>query len=254
VRNLSKLWLLLAVAAASGCMNPVGTDEVVPAQQTGMNPTIAPATGTGTVTVVHGVPDLVVDVYVNGEITLPGFEPKTVTEPLELPEGDYDIEIVPAGGSYPDEAVITGSAFLPAGANASIVAHLAADGTPSLTTFVNDVSRISYVLSRVNVRHVAQAGAVDVRLFRRAFERWPVRTITDLSNPDEVQTAVLMGNFKATVAPARSKSPIFSTDYQYLKGGKSYIFYAIGNPANGSFDIITQVIDLPQRSWWRRNS
>ena len=40
---------------------------------------------TGTVTVVHGVPGLTVDVYVNGGLTLPDFAPGTITDPLTLP-------------------------------------------------------------------------------------------------------------------------------------------------------------------------
>ena len=42
----------------------------------------------GTVTVVHGVPDLTVDVYVNDALTLGDFEYGTVTDPLTLPAGD----------------------------------------------------------------------------------------------------------------------------------------------------------------------
>ena len=77
---------------------------------------------TGTVTVVHGVPGLTVDVYVNGGLTLPDFAPGTITDPLSLPEGTYDIEIYPAGADPSASApAIAGSAFLPAGANASIV-------------------------------------------------------------------------------------------------------------------------------------
>ena len=33
----------------------------------------------GTVTVLHGIPDLTVDVYVNGDLTLDDFAPGTVT-------------------------------------------------------------------------------------------------------------------------------------------------------------------------------
>ena len=53
--------------------------------------TPAGAQSTGTVTVVHGVQGLTVDVYVNGELTLEDFAPKTVTDPLQLPAGNYEI-------------------------------------------------------------------------------------------------------------------------------------------------------------------
>ena len=55
----------------------------------------------GSVTVVHGIPDTPVDVYVNGDLTLEDFEPGTVTDPLDLPAGSYDIEIF-AEGEGPD--------------------------------------------------------------------------------------------------------------------------------------------------------
>lgn len=60
-------------------------------------PTAQAQSDTGTVTVVHGAPDTPVDVHVNGDATLEGFEPGTVTDPLQLPAGSYDVEIYPAG-------------------------------------------------------------------------------------------------------------------------------------------------------------
>ena len=63
-------------------------------------PAVAQAS-TGTVTVVHGVPDLVVDVYVNGDLTLEDFAPNTVTDPLTLPAGNYDLAGLPVRRSTP---------------------------------------------------------------------------------------------------------------------------------------------------------
>ncbi len=49
--------------------------------------------GNGTVVVIHGIPDTPVDVYVNGDLTLDDFQPGTVTDPLSLPAGDYDLAL-----------------------------------------------------------------------------------------------------------------------------------------------------------------
>ena len=98
---------------------------------------------TGTVTVIHGIPGLTVDVYVNDKLTLEDFAPDTVTAPLELPAGTYQIAIRPANAAADSAAVLAGSATLPAGANASIVAHLDASGQPRLTVFVNDTSALA---------------------------------------------------------------------------------------------------------------
>ena len=116
----------------------------------------------GTVTVIHGIPGLTVDVYVNGKLTLEDFAPDTVTAPLELPAGTYQIAIRPANAAADSTPVLAGSATLPAGANASIVAHLDASGQPKLTVFVNDTSSLAAGNARLVVRHTAAAPAVDV--------------------------------------------------------------------------------------------
>ena len=237
--------------ALTGC----GDDRSPLAPETGAsneNALRGLATGTGVVTVVHGVPGLTVDVYVNGANTLPSFEPGTVTDPLELPEGDYDIVIVPEGGDFPDDGVISGSAFLPAGANVSMVAYLAEDGTPSFKTFVNDLSPTRFIRSRVVVRHVAEAPTVDVRLFRKFLPWWPVRTIRDLSNPDEAQTDLFPGWLQAKIYPAGSSTPVFETGNLPFYPNKSQIVYAVGSLSGGTFGLLVQNIDLPRSGgWWR---
>src|SRR5512143_523233 len=94
-------------------------------------PLAAPASaaaGSGTVTVIHGVPGLPVDVYVNGKLTLTNFAPDTVTPPIALPAGTYTIDIRKAGDPPRTPPAITGTATLAAGGNASLVAHLSAAG------------------------------------------------------------------------------------------------------------------------------
>ena len=87
----------------------------------------------GEVIVVHGVPDLAVDIYVNGDLTFENSNFGDVFGPLALPEGSYDIEIY-ATGSDPDagDPALSGSADLPAGAVATIAAYLEEGGAPTL--------------------------------------------------------------------------------------------------------------------------
>ncbi|MFN8178862.1 MAG: DUF4397 domain-containing protein [bacterium] len=248
MRNRLILTAALALLAGAGCGEDRGPmapqASMAPSRLGSGSPDGRDVTGTGIVTVVHGVPGLVVDVYVNGALTLPSFAPGTVTDPLTLPEGNYDIAILPAGGTYPGDAVITGSAFLPSGANASIVAHLAENGTPTLTTFVNDVSSIHGINSRVVVRHVAEAPTVDVRLFRKRLPWLPVRTIQGLSNPNEAQTQVFPGWFRAKLYPAGSQTVVFTSPYLALRPRESTIVYAIGSLSGGTFGLLVQKIPL----------
>lgn len=69
--------------------------------------------------------------------------------------------VVPARTwAYP---VISATAQVPAGANVSLVAHLTAAGAPTITPFVNNVSKLSAGQAWLIVRHTAAAPAVDVR-------------------------------------------------------------------------------------------
>lgn len=55
------------------------------------------ADGNATVTVVHGIPNTPVDVYVDGSKALSDFTFKTVTKPLSLPAGAHAIAVRKAG-------------------------------------------------------------------------------------------------------------------------------------------------------------
>lgn len=193
-------------------------------------------TATGTVTVIHGVPGLTVDVYVNGELTLEGFAPNTVTDPLELPEGDYDIEVFGEGADpEADDPAITGSATLPAGANASIIAHLSAEGAPMLSVFVNDTSTIASGEARLVVRHTAAAPAVDVLANDDVL-------FANLANPNEEMADVPAGSYAAAVAAAGTTDPVIGPTELMLDAGNAYFVYAIGSLEDETLGVLTQTI------------
>jgi hypothetical protein len=190
---------------------------------------------TGAVTVVHGVPGLTVDVYVNGDPTLEDFEPGTVTDPLELPAGDYDVEIRAAGEDPGSDPAISGSATVEAGTNASLVAHLDADGQPTLTAFANDTSKIGAGDARVTVRHTAAAPAVDVLADGSAL-------VSGLTNPNEAVAEVPAGTYEAAVAPEGSTDPVLGPTDLTLEEGTNTIVYAIGSLDEDSLDLLVQPI------------
>ncbi|SNR47548.1 DUF4397 domain-containing protein [Blastococcus mobilis] len=86
--------------------------------------TPATAADTATVSVLHGVPDTPVDVYANGERLIDDFQPGTLTDPLQLPAGSYDLALYPADA--PDASgnplLSADGVAVPAGANATVVA------------------------------------------------------------------------------------------------------------------------------------
>ncbi len=189
------------------------------------------------VSVIHGVPGLTVDVYVNGEPTLTDFEPGDVAGPLTLPAGSYELVVTAAGDSI-DNAVLTATADVTDGLNASVVAHLQEDGTPTLTVFVNDTSSIGPGNARLTARHTAAAPTVDILLV----DGTPVAA--GLSNPNEAIANVLAGTYSAGIAPAGAGVDAFVVGPIDLEvpEGTNRIVYAIGDLAGGTFDLVIQDI------------
>ncbi|TKJ30749.1 DUF4397 domain-containing protein [Blastococcus sp. CCUG 61487] len=198
--------------------------------------TPAAANDTATVSVLHGVPDLPVDVYANGERLIDDFQPGTLTDPLTLPAGSYDLALFPAdapdGSGEPllEAAGVT----VPAGANATVVAHLQEDGNPTLTPFVNDTSAVPAGQARVTVRHTAAAPAVDVRAGGT-----PV--IEGLTNPNEQTLTVPASTVSADVVLAGTDTVAIGPADLDLAEGSSTIVYAWGSGEAG-YELAVQTI------------
>jgi LPXTG-motif cell wall-anchored protein len=202
--------------------------------------TVTPAgaqAATGTVTVVHGIPGVTVDVYVNDELTLEDFAPDTVTAPLQLPAGTYEIAIRAAGAAADSTPVLAGSATLPSGANASIVAHLDASGQPKLSVFVNDTSPLAAGNARLVVRHTAAAPAVDV-LANGA------PAFTNLTNPNQASADLPAGTISAAVAAAGTTAPVIGPVDLTLPGATVTIVYAVGSLDDNTLHTVAQSIPV----------
>ncbi|MDK1475421.1 DUF4397 domain-containing protein [Streptomyces sp. 549] len=185
------------------------------------------------VSVFHGVPGLTVDVYANGDELLPDFEPGTLTDPQALDAGTYDIKIFEAGADPEGDPAIEKEIEVPAGANATVAAHLNADGEPQLTAFVNDVSDVPAGKSRLTVRHVAAAPAVDVRAGGS-----PV--FEGLENPDEGTGEVGSGTVEADVTLAGTEDVAIGPADLDLKEGTSNVVYAWGSAEDDNLELKVQ--------------
>jgi uncharacterized protein DUF4397 len=187
------------------------------------------------VSVVHGIPDQPVDVYVNGKKTIPDFQPGKVAGPLSLPAGDYDIALTKPGAPIGDALLTVDNAAVPAGANVSLVAHLGADGKPALTPFVNDTGKLPAGKARLIVRHTAAAPAVDVRAGGTPVFR-------GLTNPKEGKADVAAGKVAADVVLAGTETRVLGPADLDLREGTAMIVYAIGSADDKTLDIVAQTI------------
>lgn len=187
------------------------------------------------VSVVHGIPDTPVDVYVNGKKTLDNFKPGDVAGPLSLPEGDYDIALTKPGEALDQAILKVDDAKVPGGANISLAAHLSADGKPQITPFVNDVSKVGAGKARLIVRHTAAAPAVDVRAGGQ-----PV--FQGLTNPKEAKADIDAGTVKADVVLAGTDTVAIGPADLTLKEGTATIVYAIGSAEDKNLKLVAQTI------------
>ena len=190
------------------------------------------------VSVLHAVPGLTVDVYVNGEETLPDFEPGTLTDPLSLAAGEYDIEVYPAGADpdSEDPAISAEGLAVPGGENLTLTANLDADGNPALNAFVNDTSQLDAGQARLTVRHTAAAPGVDVRAGGS-----PV--IEGLTNPNEEVLNLDAGTVSADVTLAGTEDVVIGPADLDLGEGTNTIVYAWGSAEEGNLDLAVQTLD-----------
>lgn len=198
--------------------------------------TAAAQTSGADVTVVHGVPGLTVDVYVNGNLTLEDFEFGDMAGPLSLPAGSYDVAITAADDTI-DNAVLTQDGIaVTDGLNASIIAHLQEDGSPTISVFVNDTAAIDAGNGRLTVRHTAEAPAVDILLADGT------ALFTNVTNPNEGTVDVPAAAYDVEIAPtgAGVSASVFSAPGTEVPEGTNRIVYAVGSLAGGTFTLMVQ--------------
>ncbi|WP_250445704.1 DUF4397 domain-containing protein [Actinotalea sp. C106] len=187
--------------------------------------------------VLHGVPDLTVDVYVDGELTLDDFEPGDLAGPLELPAGTYSVAITASDAADDSEPAI-GPIDLPleAGMNYTAAAHLTAEGEPTASLFTNDISATEAGEGRLTVRHAAAAPAVDILAGEDA-------VITNLSNPDEEVLNLPAGTVPAAVAATGTTEPVIGPADVDVAEGVNTIVYAWGSLEDDNLDLAVQTIE-----------
>lgn len=187
--------------------------------------------------VLHGVPGLTVDVWVNGERTLDDFTPGTLAGPLALPAGSYDLAITAADAADASAPVIGPvTVTLAASGNYTAVANLDAEGKPTANFFTNDVSQIDAGKGKLTVRHTAAAPAVDILAGGS-----PV--ISGLANPNEETLTLDPGTIPASVAAAGTTDPVIGPADVTVAEGTHTIVYAWGSLSDNNLQLAVQNIE-----------
>lgn len=248
LRSLTALAAVAVLAACSDTSSPIysATDAASPTLEARKTSAASLSATKGAVYVVHGIngtdlgaPEaLPVDVSVNGECQLTGFEFRDIAGPLMLDEDSYDIQVRLSDGACGGALAIDApGVFLPAGANVSIVAHVAEGGTPTASVFANDLTRIPGRATLIP-RHAADFGLVDI-VFDGAV------VFEDVPNGAQGVAPVRPGKHEVAIAIADTDTRAFEADL-VLRPFTMYAAYAVGTPANNTFEVILQALDIPR--------
>ena len=186
---------------------------------------------------LHGIPGVTVDVAVDGAVVIPGFEPGDMQD-LSSFAGQTltNLEVRVAGTE--DVAIGPVAEFaVPASGNWTVVAHLDAEGTPTLTPFENDTAAVADGSGRLTVVHVAAAPAVDVVL-------GDARPVENLSNGEAQSLELPAGEIAGAQIAPTGGDPIAPVPTVSVVSGENLTVYAVGSLADDTFTFNTQTIVL----------
>lgn len=219
---MKKILVGVAAAAAALLIVPAGT----PSAQEGAS-----------VMLLHGIPDTPVDLAVDGAVVIPGFDfgdmqdlspfaGQTLTNVEVRLAGTEDVAIGPVA-EFP----------VPDSGNWTVVAHLDADGTPTITPFENDVSAVGDGEGRLSVVHAAAAPAVDIVLGE-------ARPVENASNGDKASLVLPAGEIAGAQVAPTGGDPIADVPTVTLAAGTNLIVYAVGSLEGETFTFLTQEIAI----------
>ncbi|WP_422386296.1 DUF4397 domain-containing protein [Cryobacterium luteum] len=194
------------------------------------------AAAPASVSVLHAIPGVMVDVYVDGTLVINDFEPGTLTKTFRIPAGSYSLAITAADAADASAPVIGPvDLAVASGLNYTAVAHLSEAGAPTAALFTNDTSAPGDGQGRLTVRHVAAAPAVDVLADG-------VPAITGLTNPNESVLVLPVGTISAAVAAAGTTAALIGPADVAIAASTNTIVYAWGSLADGTLALAVQTV------------
>jgi hypothetical protein len=200
---------------------------------TGTSASASPSGGKASLTVLHGLPNFTADIYVNGKLTLDGFKPESVTEPLRLPAGTYDVAIRSVGEPATSKPVLEASLTLKAGHNYTAVANLGGTGQPELSLFQNDLSPVPAGQSRLVVRNVADSPSLRVDLDgKQRFSGLGPMDQADAILPSRTYSISMNAGDGTSIGPMTIQ----------LAEGTAQVVYVIGSASDQTLDLMVQAL------------
>lgn len=184
---------------------------------------------------IHGIPDVDVDVEAGGENVFEGFSFGDTQDLSALAGATLEGLKVKAAGTD-TVAIDAGDVVLPASGNYTVIAHLDAEGTPTISVFENDTSVIRAGQGRLTVRHTAAAPEVDILANGDA-------AFSGVANGAGGTVDLDVGTISASVVPAGESEPVVIGPADLaIADGEHLLVYAVGSLEGDSLTVLTETI------------
>ncbi|MEM9615465.1 MAG: DUF4397 domain-containing protein [Actinomycetota bacterium] len=184
---------------------------------------------------IHGIPDTDVDVEANGDNVFEGFQFGDTQDLSSLAGATLSGVKVKLAGTD-TVAIDAGDVALPSSGNITAIAHLDADGTPTLSIFSNDTSNTAAGEGRLIVRHTAAAPAVDIKANGDV-------AFANVSNGEEGKADLPTGTISAEVVPTGADDPVVIGPADLpIAEGEALVVYAVGSLDDGNLTVLTESI------------
>lgn len=211
--------------------------------------------------VIHGINGtdlgvdeaLPVDLYVNGDCTdgvTSNIPFRGVLGPLDLPTGVYSVEVRLSSTANCDQGplAVSGGFTVQFAETKSVVAHLNASGSPTLSEFSEDVRMTSGNDGRFAFHHAAAADPVSILLSVGVNQV----TMNDIANAQAASTVVNADTWHTTITvkkPFETNTILDTGGFPKLgplpvtvNAGHTTSVYAVGSLDNGTIELISHVI------------
>lgn len=185
---------------------------------------------------IHGIPGVEVDVEAGGDNVFEGFEFGDTQDLSAFAGATLEGVKVKVAGTD-TVAIDAGDVALPSSGNYTLIAHLDADGTPSIAVFENDTSSTAAGEGRITVRHAAAAPAVDILANGDV-------AFANVPNGAGGSADLAAGTISASVVPAGESEPVVIGPADLpITEGANLIVYAVGSLSDDTLTVLTESID-----------
>lgn len=199
-----------------------------------ITPASAQSARAARINLINGIPDSSMDVEFATGDSISGFAFRDTYDLSSLAGSTVGVVISAAGS---DETLLeVDRLVLPASGNVSVLLHLKVDGSPSLSTFENDLSAVGAGQSRLVIRHLAAAPPVDVLAAGEV-------VFEGLGNGQERSADLGAGEVSATLVPSGEDGPVIIGPADLpLVEGDMMIVYGLGSFDEDTMTVITETI------------